>query len=227
MNKRILLIEDDLDIAELMRIYLSNEGYDVEIIADGLTAYEQWAKLQPSLILLDLKLPGIDGMELCRHIRSKSTIPIIIVTANGELNEKLHGFNLGADDYLVKPFDPLELVARVKAVLKRYGANNTEKKTVTTLPGLTIDLDSYTVKVEGEPVDLTKREVELLHFLAVNPGRVFTREYLLKELWGYEYSGGTRTVDVHINHLREKVVRPHLPWSINTLWGLGYKMEVY
>lgn len=301
----ILIVEDDQNIAELIQLYLTSHGYAVKIDADGASVEEHLQSGQAELVILDLLLPRRSGWEICRKIRSRGSTPVIILTAKGDLRDKLLGFELGADDYIVKPFDPLELVARVKAVLRRSGeraaggavapggtavgaaagdaasaagaaddpragpagraasdaageirgggaggaafrpANETAGArnsgagaalsgtgsgepggAAVNLPGLRVDLGAYEVLAAGEKIELTRRETELLYFLAAHPNRVFTREYLLKELWGYDYLGGTRTVDVHINRLRDKIEKPGLPWQIKTVWGVGYKFEI-
>lgn len=226
MSTKVLVAEDDNDIAELIRLYLTNQGFTVSTYSDGISAFKGWQEEQPDLAVLDCMLPGMNGWELCERIRHHSNIPIILVTAKGSLTDKLHGFELGVDDYLVKPFDPLELVARIRAVLRRKDRSTSEQPQKIELPGLTIDLETYTVLIDGNPVELTRRETQVLYFLASHPGRVFTREYLLQEIWGFDYPGGTRTVDVHINRLRDKAERPDLPWHIRTVWGVGYKFEV-
>lgn len=217
----ILVVEDDQNVAELFRLYLENQGYRVVLSGSGTDALRLLEKEVNDLqaVILDLMLPGIDGWEVCRQIRQGSSLPIIILTAKGELSDKLRGFDLGADDYVVKPFDPLELVARVKAVLRR--AKSLSRRVE--LPDLVVDLDSYTVTVAGQLVDLTPRETELLYFLASQPGRVLTRELLLQRVWGFEFPGNTRTVDVHINRLREKLEGLAHSWQIKTVWGVGYK----
>ncbi len=224
MADTILVIEDDPNIAELIRLYLTNHGYKVDIINDGRMALNLWHKLNPALVILDIMLPQVNGLEICHSIRTVGKTPVIIVTAKGALGDKLQGFDLGADDYLVKPFDPLELLARVKAILRRSHEDDDKLKKVS-LAGLYVDIGGYYVEVSGQPVELTKKETELLFHLVANPGRVFTREYLLQHLWGYNYPGGTRTVDVHINRLRDKMAPYNLPWRIRTLWGVGYKLD--
>lgn len=226
MSERILIIEDDQSIAELISLYLTRQGYTVHVENEGLAGLQRWQEIQPDLVILDIMLPQVDGWEICHRVRDLYDTPVIVVTARGALADKLHGFDLGVDDYIVKPFDPLELVARTKAVLKRTRNDAFDKPRQVSLPGLTIDMDTYLVTVDGKKVDLTPRETQLLYFLASHPGRVCTREYLLKELWGYDYPGSTRTVDVHINRLRDKVEKDHLPWHIRTVWGIGYRFEV-
>ncbi|RDV80728.1 response regulator transcription factor [Ammonifex thiophilus] len=219
----VLVVEDDRNIAELVSLYLEKYGFRVLTTASGAEALEILKDEAVDLVILDLMLPGIDGWEVCRQIRSSSQLPVIMLTAKGELQDKLQGFELGADDYVVKPFDPQELIARVKAVLRRAGETRPRR---VDLPDLTIDLESYVVEVAGRRVELTKRETELLYFLASHPGRVFTREFLLQRVWGFEFPGNTRTVDVHVNRLREKLDGLPKSWYIKTVWGVGYKLVV-
>lgn len=228
-KQKILIVDDDNNIAELISLYLTKECYDTKIVNDGeeaLTAYEQYA---PNLILLDLMLPGIDGYQVCREIRAKSNTPIIMLSAKGEIFDKVLGLELGADDYMMKPFDSKELVARVKAVLRRFQpikaeAPSSEIKCVE-YPGLTVNLSNYSVTYMDRPVEMPPKELELLYFLASSPNQVFTREQLLDNIWGYEYIGDTRTVDVHVKRLREKI-KDYDTWHIATVWGIGYKFEV-
>jgi DNA-binding response OmpR family regulator len=227
-KQKVLIVDDDNNIAELISLYLTKECYDTKIVNDGeeaLTAFEQYA---PNLILLDLMLPGIDGYQVCREIRTKSSVPIIMLSAKGEIFDKVLGLELGADDYILKPFDSKELVARVKAVLRRYQPVKAETspdiKSVS-YPGLTVNLSNYSVVYNGHTIDMPPKELELLYFLAASPNQVFTREQLLDNIWGYEYIGDTRTVDVHVKRLREKI-KDHDTWSIATVWGIGYKFEV-
>lgn len=229
-KQKILIVDDDVNIAELISLYLTKECFDTKTVNDGeeaLTAFEQYA---PNLILLDLMLPGIDGYQVCREIRSKSDVPIIMLSAKGEIFDKVLGLELGADDYIMKPFDSKELVARVKAVLRRFQpAQKAEPATVNIkcveYPGLTVNLSNYSVLYNDQPVDMPPKELELLYFLASSPNQVFTREQLLDHIWGYEYIGDTRTVDVHIKRLREKI-KDNPSWSLATVWGIGYKFEV-
>ncbi|MGB9825465.1 MAG: response regulator transcription factor [Desulfofundulus sp.] len=216
----VLIVEDDSNIAELIRLYLEKHGFRSVIATGGLEALNILSSRDPGidLVILDLMLPAIDGWEVCRWIRQHSSLPVIILTAKGELQSRLRGFDLGADDYIVKPFDPLELVARVRAVLRRTG----NKPQHIELPGMVIDF-SYMVKVCGERVDFIPREAELLYFLASHPNRVFTRDSLLRQLWGFHFKGNTRTVDVHINRIREKLEPFPCAWRIETVWGVGYK----
>ncbi|MGO0122116.1 response regulator transcription factor [Desulfothermobacter acidiphilus] len=219
----VLVVEDDRNIAELVSLYLEKHGYRVLKALSGVEALETLQSQATDLVILDLMLPGINGWEVCRQIRAKSQLPVIMLTAKGELRDKLSGFELGADDYVVKPFDPQELIARVKAVLRRAGDTRPKK---VDLPDLLIDLESYVVEVAGTKVELTRRETELLYFLASHPGRVFTREFLLQRVWGFEFPGNTRTVDVHVNRLREKLDGLSKSWHIKTVWGVGYKLVV-
>ena len=229
-KQRILIVDDDNNIAELISLYLTKECYDTKIVNDGEEALSAFEGYQPHLILLDLMLPGIDGYQVCREIRTKSNVPIIMLSAKGEVFDKVLGLELGADDYMIKPFDSKELVARVKAVLRRLQpakttiAPNPSLKCVE-YPNLTVNLSNYSVICDGKQVDMPPKELELLYFLASSPNQVFTREQLLDHIWGYEYIGDTRTVDVHVKRLREKI-KDHASWQIGTVWGIGYKFEV-
>ena len=230
-KQKILIVDDDENIAELISLYLTKECFDTMMVHDGEKALIAYDTYQPNLILLDLMLPGIDGYQVCREIRAKSNVPIIMRSANGEVFDKVLGLELGADDYMMKPFDSKELVARVKAVLRRYQAipkpeiPGEDKGKCVEYPGITINLTNYSVIVDGVTVDMPPKELELLYFLAASPNQVFTREQLLDQIWGYEYIGDTRTVDVHIKRLREKI-KDHSDWSLSTVWGIGYKFEV-
>lgn len=229
-KQKILIVDDDANIAELISLYLTKECFDTKMVHDGEMALIAFDVYQPNLILLDLMLPGIDGYQVCREIRTRSNVPIIMLSAKGEVFDKVLGLELGADDYVLKPFDSKELVARVKAVLRRYHA--VPKQTAVTedrgkcveYPGITINLTNYSVVVDGKNVDMPPKELELLYFLASSPNQVFTREQLLDQIWGYEYIGDTRTVDVHIKRLREKI-KDHETWKLSTVWGIGYKFE--
>ena len=227
---KILIVDDDNNIAELISLYLTKECYDTQIVNDGEEALAAFDSYNPNMILLDLMLPGIDGYQVCREIRTKSNVPIIMLSAKGEIFDKVLGLELGADDYIMKPFDSKELVARVKAVLRRYqpiktiSAPTVETKCVE-YPDLTINLSNYSVVYNGTQIDMPPKELELLYFLAASPNQVFTREQLLDHIWGYEYIGDTRTVDVHVKRLREKI-KDHEKWQISTVWGIGYKFEV-
>ena len=227
---KILIVDDDNNIAELISLYLTKECYDTKIVNDGEEALRAFESYNPNMILLDLMLPGIDGYQVCREIRAKSNVPIIMLSAKGEIFDKVLGLELGADDYIMKPFDSKELVARVKAVLRRFqpiksAATPTPTAKCVEYPDLTINLSNYSVIYNGKQVDMPPKELELLYFLASSPNQVFTREQLLDHIWGYEYIGDTRTVDVHVKRLREKI-KDHTHWQIATVWGIGYKFEV-
>ena len=228
-KQKILIVDDDENIAELISIYLIKECFETMIVGDGESALAAVESFEPNLILLDLMLPGIDGYQVCREVRATRQTPIIILSAKGEVFDKVLGLEMGADDFMEKPFDSKELVARVKAVLRRY-------KPVTAQPAvsndkrveyrdLIINQTNYSVIYMGKNVDMPPKELELLYFLASSPNHVFTREQLLDQIWGYEYIGDTRTVDVHIKRLREKI-KDHEDWKISTIWGIGYKFEV-
>ncbi len=230
-KQKILIVDDDEHIAELISLYLAKECFDTRIVHDGEEALVAFDTYQPNLVLLDLMLPGIDGYQVCREIRTRSNVPVIMVSAKGETFDTVLGLELGADDYIMKPFDTKVLVARVKAVLRRYqaipkqGAASAGKEKRVEYPGIVINLTNYSVIVDGKNVEMPPKELELLYFLASSPNQVFTREQLLDQIWGYEYIGDTRTVDVHIKRLREKV-KDHNGWSLATVWGIGYKFEV-
>ena len=228
-KQRILIVDDDNNIAELISLYLTKECFDTKIVNDGESAISAVETFAPDLMLLDLMLPGIDGYQVCREVRSHSTLPIIMLSAKGEVFDKVLGLELGADDYMEKPFDSKELVARVKAVLRRYQTASPVGKTddikCVEYPELTINQTNYSVVYKGEQIEMPPKELELLYFLASSPNHVFTREQLLDQIWGYEYAGDTRTVDVHIKRLREKI-RDTDHWRISTIWGIGYKFEV-
>ena len=228
-RQKILIVDDDEHISELISLYLTKEFYATKIVYDGEEALRQFRLFSPNLILLDLMLPGIDGYQVCREIRQQSNVPIIMLSAKGEVFDKVLGLELGADDYIIKPFDSKELVARVKAVLRRYqpaqAAQTKPAGKYVEYQDLTINLTNYSVVYKGKTVDMPPKELELLYFLASSPNQVFTREQLLDHIWGYEYIGDTRTVDVHIKRLREKI-KDHASWAISTVWGIGYKFEV-
>ena len=225
-KQRILLVDDDPNISHLVRLYLEKEGFDVTESARGDEALEAFRRESPALVLLDVMLPGMDGWQVCREVRKISNIPIIMLTAKDETFDKVLGLELGADDYIVKPFDMKELVARIKAVIRRFQAADTPEKELV-FPGLTVNISQYTVTYMGKPLDMPPREIELLYFLASHPGMVFTREQLLEQVWGYDYFGDSRTVDVHVKRLREKLSGgEELGWQIKTVWGVGYKFEV-
>ena len=228
-----MIVDDDENIAELISLYLTKECFNTRIVHDGESAMREFDTYGPNLVLLDLMLPGMDGYQVCRELRQRSSVPIIILSAKGEVFDKVLGLELGADDYMIKPFDSKELVARVKAVLRRYQPPvQTPASSVTEqhgnfveYPDLIVNLTNYSVIYNGHSIELPPKELELLYFLASSPNQVFTREQLLDHIWGYEYIGDTRTVDVHIKRLREKIKdNPH--WSIATVWGIGYKFEV-
>lgn len=228
-KQKILIVDDDNNIAELISLYLTKECFETMIAGDGETALELADSFAPNLILLDLMLPGMDGYQVCREIRSKSSTPIIMLSAKGEIFDKVLGLELGADDYMEKPFDSKELVARVKAVLRRYkpAVTISESPDVKCVeyPDLVVNQTNYSVIYMGHTIEMPPKELELLYFLASSPNHVFTREQLLDQIWGYEYIGDTRTVDVHIKRLREKI-NDHEHWKIATIWGIGYKFEV-
>lgn len=223
---KILVVDDDTNISELISLYLNKEGYETREVSNGRVALEVFEEFRPDLVLLDIMLPGADGYDVCKEIRKKSHTPIIMMTAKGEVFDKVLGLELGADDYMVKPFDPKELVARVKAVLRRNTLPIEEEKVKNriVLDNLIIDKDNYSVTYEGNLVELPPKELEVLYFLANHPKQVFTREQLLDKIWGYDFVGDTRTVDVHIKRLRDKFEGEH-SWSIKTVWGVGYKFE--
>ena len=230
-KQKILIVEDDENIAELISLYLMKECNDTLTVYDGEAALKSFASYAPDLVLLDLMLPGIDGYQVCREIRSTSQTPVIMLSAKGEVFDKVLGLELGADDYIIKPFDSKELVARVKAVLRRYHQAKTvtppepNKSESVEYSGLSINLTNYSVIYDGRQVDMPPKELELLYFLASHPNQVFTREQLLDHIWGYEYAGDTRTVDVHIKRLREKI-KDNGNWALGTVWGVGYKFDL-
>lgn len=222
-KQKILVVDDDQHIAELISLYLMKDGYDTKEVYDGKEALQEVVQYQPDLMLLDLMLPGMDGYQVCAEVRKTNKIPIIMLTAKGETFDKVLGLELGADDYIVKPFDPKELVARVKAVLRRYetGTKHDDEE-ILHFPDLEINVSNYTVTYHGKAIDFPPKEFELLHYLAQHPNRVFTREQLLDRIWGYEYVGDTRTVDVHVKRIREKMNQQD-EWGILTVWSVGYK----
>lgn len=228
-KQRILIVDDDENIAELVAMYLEKEFFDTKIVGDGQDALKVFEEYKPDLMLLDLMLPGLDGYQVCREIRTHSTTPIIMLSAKGEVFDKVLGLELGADDYLMKPFDTKELVARVKAVLRRYhqadmAAKEQPAQKEVNFEGLNVNLTNYSVTYMGSKVDMPPKELELLFFLCASPNQVFTREQLLENIWGYDYLGDTRTVDVHVKRLREKI-KDTKDWRIATVWGIGYKFE--
>lgn len=238
MNKpKILIVDDDENIAELISLYLNKECFDTETVGDGEAALKLFPVYKPDLVLLDLMLPGMDGYEVCQNLRRESNVPIIMLSAKGEVFDKVLGLKLGADDYIQKPFDTNEMVARVRAVLRRTSTPSPSQTEIletpdqvhtgsfVELPDLIVNISNYTVMYMGKELDMPPKELELLYFLASKPNQVFTREQLLNQLWGFEFMGDTRTVDVHIKRLREKLSGKH-NWSIATVWRIGYKFEV-
>ena len=223
---KILVVDDDTNISELLRLYLEKNGFSVITCADGATAIEVEKKEKPSLILLDIMLPKFDGWQVCREIRKTSEVPIIMVTAKNETFDKILGLELGADDYISKPFDTKEVIARVKAVLRRTSLNKKTKTDQVQFDKLIINITNYELVVDGKKVDTPPKELELIYHLASNPNRVYTRDQLLDEVWGFDYYGDSRTVDVHVKRLREKLENVSPNWSLKTVWGVGYKFEV-
>lgn len=224
-NIRILVVDDDSNINELLRLYLEKEGYTVVQAYDGNEAVKKFSECNPNLVLLDIMLPGIDGWQACREIRKISDTPVIMVTAKGETFDKVLGLELGADDYVVKPFDTKEVVARIKAVLRRYSNSSTNVVKEVRYENILINLTNYELRIKGNQVDTPPKELELIFHLASNPNRVYTRDQLLDEVWGFEYYGDSRTVDVHVKRLREKLDGVSDKWSLKTVWGVGYKFE--
>lgn len=227
-KQRIMIVDDDENINELISLYLTKECFETKMVYDGESALRELSVFKPNLIILDLMLPGIDGYQVCREIRKTNNVPIIMLSAKGETFDKVLGLELGADDYMIKPFETKELVARVKAVLRRYHlpqsatSNDISSQQCVQYPDLTINLSNYSVLYNGKTIEMPPKELELLYFLASSPNQVFTREQLLDHIWGYEYLGDTRTVDVHIKRIREKI-KDHEHWGIETVWGIGYK----
>ncbi len=224
---KIMVVDDDQNICELLRLYLEKDGYTVVIANDGEEALSKFSAENPDLMLLDIMMPKLDGWQVCREIRKKSNVPIIMITAKGETFDKVLGLELGSDDYVVKPFDPKEIVARIKAIMRRTGksASDNDVKEVS-YDKLVVNMTKYELKVDGKVVDTPPKELELLYHLASNPNRVYTRDQLLDEVWGFEYYGDSRTVDVHIKRLREKLEGVSDQWCLKTVWGVGYKFEV-
>ena len=223
--EKILVVDDDLNICELLRLYLTKEGYNVVIANDGVSAVTMFQEERPNLVLLDIMLPKLDGWQVCREIRKFSETPIIMLTAKGEVFDRVLGLELGADDYVVKPFDTKEIVARIKAVLRRSASSAAEEIKEVHYDKLSINLTNYELKVCGVQIDTPPKEMELIFHLAKNPNRVFTRDQLLDEVWGYDYYGDSRTVDVHVKRLREKLEGASDKWELRTVWGVGYKFE--
>ena len=225
-NNKVLIVYDDDNIVDLIRMYMEKEGFTAVTANNGVKAVELFKSEAPSIVILDVMMPEMDGWQVCREIRRVSNIPIIMLTAKGETFDKVLGLELGADDYMVKPFETKELIARVKAVLRRSETKETTAEKEIVFPGLMVNLSNYEMKINGEIVEIPPKELELLYFLASNPNRVFTREQLLEEVWGFDYFGDSRTVDVHIKRLREKLEGVEANWQLKTVWGVGYKFEV-
>ena len=224
-NEKIMIVDDDSNICELIRIYLEKEKYSTVIANDGLEAINIFAEEKPNLILLDVMLPGMDGWQVCRKIRGMSNVPIIMLSAKGELFDKVLGLELGADDYIVKPFEAKEVLARIKAVLRRTASSFVEQVNEVHYDNLSINLTNYELKIKGKHIDTPPKELELLFHLANNPNRVFTRDQLLDDVWGFDYYGDSRTVDVHVKRLREKLEGASDKWMLKTVWSVGYKFE--
>ena len=223
---KIMVVDDDVNIGELLRLYLEKEGYDAVVMPDGAAAVEAFDTVKPDLMLLDVMMPRMDGWQVCREIRKKSQCPVIMITAKGELFDRVLGLELGADDYVVKPFEAKEVMARIKAVLRRCGVSAEKKARVVEYDNLYINMENYELRVGGKVIDAPPKEMELIYHLAGNPNRVYTRDQLLDEVWGFEYYGDSRTVDVHVKRLREKLEGVSEQWSLKTVWGVGYKFEV-
>ena len=226
MKKKILVVDDDSNIAELLRFYLEKEDYEVTVKSNGKDAVKAFSEISPDLMLLDIMLPKMDGWQVCREIRRFSSKPIIMLSAKGETVDKVLGLELGADDYISKPFEIKEVLARIKAVFRRYSADDTEDIREVKYENISINLENYELRVNGVQVDTPPKEMELIYHLACNPNRVFTRDQLLDEVWGFDYFGDSRTVDVHVKRLREKLEGASQSWSLKTVWGVGYKFEV-
>lgn len=224
-NPKIMIVDDDANICELVRLYLEKENYETVVCLNGEKALSEFKQNPPDLAILDIMMPKVDGITVCREIRKTSDMPVIMLTAKGETFDKVLGLELGADDYIVKPFEGKELVARVKAVLRRYLKDGDDEKIIN-LPNLTINLSNYELIVAGKSLETPPKELELLYFLASHPNRVFTREQLLEDVWGFDYYGDSRTVDVHVKRLREKLEGYEDEWQLKTVWGVGYKFEV-
>ena len=225
-NNKVLIADDDSNISELIKVYFEKDGFETVTARNGKEAVELFKSEAPSIVILDVMMPEMDGWQVCREIRRVSNIPIIMLTAKGETFDKVLGLELGADDYMVKPFDPKELIARVKAVLRRSETKEVSAEKELVFPNLTINLTNYELKINGNITEVPPKELELLYFLASNPNRVFTREQLLEQVWGFDYFGDSRTVDVHIKRLREKLEGAEANWQLKTVWGVGYKFEV-
>lgn len=225
MSKRILVVDDDKNISEVIKLYLKKEGYEVSLAHDGQAGIDEFNREVPALIVLDIMMPKLDGWDVLKQIRKTSSVPVIMLSAKGETFDKVLGLELGADDYITKPFDPKEFIARVKAVTRR--ANHMEEESsVIEHENLKINISNYTVSYKGETIEMPPKEIELLYFLASHPNKVFTREQLLQQVWDFEFFGDSRTVDVHIKRLRKKLSDQNSGWEIKTVWGVGYKFEV-
>jgi two-component system OmpR family response regulator len=224
-NNTILMIDDDKNICRIVTLYLEKEGFKVETVNNGTEGLKRFRELSPAMVLLDVMLPGMDGWQICREIREESDVPIIMLTAKGEVFDKILGLELGADDYLAKPFDTKELVARVKAVIRRSIKQEDDSGEVS-FDRLSVNLSNYSVVCDGKEIEMPPKEIELLYFLASHANKVFTREQLLEQVWGFDYFGDSRTVDVHIKRIREKLNVENVPWQVKTVWGVGYKFEV-
>lgn len=225
LNNTILVVDDDKNICEIVRLYLVKEGYDVKCAYAGKQALRMIEEEKPAAVILDIMLPEIDGIEILKQMRQTTKIPVIMLTAKGETIDKILGLELGADDYVVKPFEPKELVARLKAVLRRTETDDVNDGEIT-FDKLSLNMSTYELKIDGQVIDIPPKELELLNYLCIHPNKVFTRDQLLDEVWGYEYFGDSRTVDVHVKRLREKVEGVSDKWSLKTVWGVGYKFEV-
>jgi DNA-binding response OmpR family regulator len=225
VNNTVVIVDDDKNICELVRLYLTKEGFDVKCAFTGRQALDVIEEIKPCAVILDIMLPEIDGIEVLKKIRQMSKTPVIMLSAKGETIDKVLGLELGADDYVVKPFEPKELIARVKAVLRRFEAEDSDSEEIT-FDKLSINMSTYELKIEGNVTEIPPKELELLNYLCKHPNKVFTRDQLLDEVWGYEYFGDSRTVDVHVKRLREKVEGVSDKWSLKTVWGVGYKFEV-
>ncbi len=225
-TKKILIVDDDTNICELLRLYIEKDGFDTAIAYNGTQALKLFEQDKPDLVMLDIMLPELDGWQVCREIRKTSQVPVIMLTAKGEVFDKILGLELGADDYVVKPFEAKEVIARIHAVLRRTNTNETPNIKEVVWDKLSINLTNYELKVDGVQIDTPPKEMELLYHLASNPNRVFTRDQLLDEVWGFDYYGDSRTVDVHVKRLREKIDGVSSQWELKTVWGVGYKFEV-
>ena len=226
LGTKVLIVDDDQNICELLRLYLQKDGFDTEIANDGMNAIELQKTYNPDIILLDVMMPRLDGWQVCREIRKTAEVPIIMITAKGEVFDRILGLELGADDYISKPFDTKEVIARIKAVLRRTTDKTKDEKEEVRFDKLVINLTNYELIVDGKQIDTPPKELELIYHLASNPNRVYTRDQLLDEVWGFDYYGDSRTVDVHVKRLREKLENVSSNWALKTVWGVGYKFEV-